>query len=242
MYSLVPKHPVPMRTVFRNCFLVNFAVDPQVMSRLLPPRISPDLYRDAAFLSVVIADMEKMRPAFVPRAFGITYNQVVYRAVVRCNGERGVHFLRSDADNRLMCLAGNLLTFFHFNYSRVSQKLENGKFYFDLESRDHADIHSIFDLSGQSQIMPPMSRFRSVVEAQEFLVELYAAFASDFRYIRTVRIKRGQWSVATVEDLCGVYEFVNSSALFPEGSATIDSVFYASRIPYYWSRLEKRRG
>jgi uncharacterized protein YqjF (DUF2071 family) len=241
MYSLVPKHPVPMRTVFRNCFLVNFAVDPQVMSRLLPPGISPDLYRDTAFLSVVIADMEKMRPAVLPRAFGITYNQVVYRAVVRCNGERGVYFLRSDADNRLMCLVGNLLTFFHFNYSRVRQKLENGKFYFDLESRDHADIHSTFDLSSRSQIMPPMSRFRSLVEAQDFLVELYAAFASDSRYVSTVRIERGEWSVTIVEDLRGVYDFMNSSALFPAGSATIDSVFYVSRIPYYWSRLEKRR-
>ncbi len=241
MYSLVPKHPVPMRTVFHNCFLVNFAVDPQIMSRLLPPRISPDLYRDTAFLSVVIADMEKMRPAILPPAFGITYNQVVYRAVVRCNGERGVHFLRSDADNRLMCLAGNLLTFFQFNYSRVRQKLENGMFYFDLESRGHADIHSIFDLSGQSQFMPPMSRFRSLVEAQDFLVELYAAFASDHRYISTVRIKRGEWSIAIVEQVRGVYEFMNGSELFPAGSATIDSVFCVSRIPYYWSRLEKRR-
>ena len=133
------------------------------------------------------------------------------------------------------------MTFFHFNYSRVRQKLENGMYYFDLESRDHADIHSIFDLSDQSQIMPPTSRFRSLVEAQDFLVELYAAFASDLRYISTVRIKRGEWSIAIVEDLRGVYEFMNSSALFPAGSATIDSVFYVSRIPYYWSKLEKRR-
>ncbi len=241
LYPLVPKHPVPMRTVFRNCVLVNFAVDPQVMGGLLPPRISPDLYRDEAFLSVVIAEMEKMRPAFVPRAFGITYNQVVYRAVVRCNGERGVHFLRSDADNRLMCLAGNLLTFFRFNYSRVRQKLEKERFYFDLESRDHADIHATFDLSGRSRILPPTSRFRSLEDAQDFLVELYAAFASDLRYTSAVRIERGEWSVAVVEDLRRVYEFMNGSSLFPAGSATIDSVFYVSRVPYYWSRLERRR-
>ena len=229
-----------MKTVFRNCFLVNFAVDPEIMRRLLPLEISPDLHADKAFLSVVIADMEKMRPAFLPRAFGITYNQVVYRAIVRCGTERGVHFLRSDADNRWMSIAGNLLTFFHFNLSHVKQKQEDGRYYFDLESGDHADIQATFDVAHQSQDMPSASRFRSIAEAQSFLVELYAAFTSDARHISTVRIKRGAWKITIVEDLRGVYEFMDGSALFPSGSAQLDSVFYVSNMSYYWFRLEKR--
>ncbi len=160
--ALAPKHPVPMKAVFRNCFLVNFAVDPKLMGRLLPPRILPDLHAGTAFLSVVIADMERMRPAFLPRAFGVSCRQVVYRAVVRCNGERGVHFLRSDADNRLMCFAGDLMTFFRFNYADVRQKVENGMFHFDLVSRDHADLHSTFVLRPTSQAMPSTCRFRSL--------------------------------------------------------------------------------
>jgi len=240
MVSLIPKHPIPMKTVFRNCFLVNFAVDPGIMRRLLPPEISPDLHADQAFLSVVIADMEKMRPACLPRAFGVTYNQVVYRAVVRCGGERGVHFVRSDADNRLMSLAGNLVTFFHFNHSRVNQKQEDGRYYFDLESGDHADIHATFDVAHQSHAMPLASSFRSLAEAQSFLVELYAAFTSDAHSISTVRIQRGEWKISVVEDLRGVYQFMDGSALFPTGSAHLDSVFYVSDVSYYWFRLEKR--
>jgi uncharacterized protein YqjF (DUF2071 family) len=229
-----------MTTVFRNCFLVNFAVDPEIMRRQLPPGISPELYADRAFLSVVIADMDKMRPAFLPRALGITYNQVVYRAVVRCGGERGVHFLRSDADNRVMSLAGDLLTFFHFNHSRVTQRQADGRYYFDLESGDRADIHATFDVAHASQHMPAASRFPSLAEAQGFLVELYAAFTSDARHISTVRIKRGEWQIRVVEDLRGVYEFMDGSAQFPSGSAQLDSVFYVSHVSYYWFRLEKR--
>jgi uncharacterized protein YqjF (DUF2071 family) len=240
MYSLIPKHPIPMKTVFRNCFLVNFAVDPEIMRRGLPPEISPDLYADKAFLSVVIADMEKMRPAFLPRALGITYNQVVYRAVVRCGGERGVHFLRSDADNRWMSIAGDLLTFFHFNHSRVTQKQADGRYYFDLESGDHADIHATFDVAYASQQMPAASKFPSLAEAQGFLVELYAAFTSDSRHISTVRIKRGEWQIGVVEDLRGVYEFMDGSTQFPSGSAQLDSVFYVSDVSYHWFTLEKR--
>src|SRR6185436_18565695 len=97
--ALVPKHPIPMRTIFRECFLVNFAVEPDVMRGLLPEGIEPDLYGGKAWLSIVIAEMDRMRPAFLPPLFGVTYDQVVYRAVVRCEGERGVYFLRSDADS-----------------------------------------------------------------------------------------------------------------------------------------------
>ena len=86
--ALVPKHPIPMRTIFRECFLVNFQVDPDVMRRLLPAGIEPDLYGGKAWLSIVIAEMERMRPAFLPALFGITYDQVVYRAVVRHGSER----------------------------------------------------------------------------------------------------------------------------------------------------------
>src|SRR6476646_8034860 len=48
--ALVPKHPIPMRTIFRECFLVNFAVEPDVMRGLLPEGIEPDLYGGKAWL------------------------------------------------------------------------------------------------------------------------------------------------------------------------------------------------
>src|SRR6266571_7868136 len=118
--SFPPKHPFPMRTVFGTCFLVNFGVRSDVMRALLPHPIVPDLYGNEAYLSIVISDLRCMRPAFLPKALGVTYHQVVYRVVVRCLGERGVFFLRSDADNRLMCLAGNWFTFFHFHHARIA--------------------------------------------------------------------------------------------------------------------------
>jgi uncharacterized protein YqjF (DUF2071 family) len=241
MSALLPKHPIPMKTAFRHCFLVNFAVEPEAMQRLLPPPLSPDLYDGKAFLSIVIADMEKMRPAFLPAAFGVSYTQVVYRAVIRCQGERGVHFLRSDADNRWMCLLGNGLTFFHFNYSRIQWQQEGGCIQFDLTSpfRHHADIHATYEVSPPLAQMPSTSRFLSLAQAQEFLVELYAAYASDTSGVSRVRIKRGVWNIQIVQDTERVYEFMNGSRMFPEGTASLDSVFYVRNLPYRWYTLEK---
>ena len=114
-----PKHPFAVRTNFRRCFLVNFAVDPGELASVLPRQVVPDVLADEAFVSVVVGQMDKMRPAGVPRAFGLTYNQIVYRAVVRCGDERGVHFLRSYADSPNMVMFGNLMSFFGFHRSVV---------------------------------------------------------------------------------------------------------------------------
>jgi uncharacterized protein YqjF (DUF2071 family) len=243
--SLVPKHPVPMRTVFRECFLVNFQVEQDVMSRLLPPGIEPDLYDGKAWLSVVIAEMERMRPAFLPPLFGITYNQIVYRAVVRRGDERGVYFLRSDADNRLMSLAGDWLTFFRFHYSPMSFRREGHLVLCDLVAApsERADIRATYDLSTASRHMPSGSAFAELAKAQPFLVELFVAFGTvpTSDDILQVRIKRGEWDIFVVEDLRGQYRLMQDSALFPPGSAVLDSVFYVKELPYYWHTLERRR-
>ena len=54
---------MPMRTTFRGCFLVNFAVDPAAMRARLPAHLEPELHEGRAYLSIVIADMARMRPA-----------------------------------------------------------------------------------------------------------------------------------------------------------------------------------
>jgi len=121
-----PKHLFPMDTTFKRCFLCNFSIDPKVLKSVLPGPIYPHLFQNEAFLSVVIADMDKMKVAFLPNIFGINYSQVVYRAVVKVKDhENGVHFLRSDADNRFMCYAGNAGSFFHFNYGQIKYDFYN---------------------------------------------------------------------------------------------------------------------
>lgn len=124
------KHRFPMNTTFRHCLLVNYSMDESTLAAMLPPGLEPDTVETTAtedgatggpraFLSVVLADLEAMRVAPSPRFTGTDFTQVVYRAIVRApNGERGVYFVRSDADDTLMSIAGNLFSNFHFNLAR----------------------------------------------------------------------------------------------------------------------------
>lgn len=233
-----------MLTTFRDCFLVNFSMAPETLAAVLPAPLEPDVYAGQAFLSVVIADMDRMRPAFMPAALGITYQQVVYRAVVRCSGQRGVHFLRSDADNPLMVVMGNLLSFFRFHQARIVRTKGAGSHHFDLVATppDHADIHATFDVGRGSRTVPRSSVFPDIDAAQRFLVELYTAFrpSTDPRHVDTVDIERGAWNIHMVDASQAHFDLMDGSQLFPAGSARLDSVIYVADIEYLWHTVKHR--
>lgn len=236
-----PKHPVAMQTVFRRCFLANFGVDPDELASVLPQHVEPDTYGDEAFVSVVVGEMEKMRPASVPKALGISYDQIVYRAVVRCGDERGVHFLRSDADDRIMTVLGNLMSFFRFHRSDVRFRHRDGCVDLDVTTNTtpSGDIAATFEIGSASDELPASSVFGDLDDAKRWLVELYAAFDhTDGRSaVDVVRIRRGAWDIQVVDDTRGRYDFMVAGEPFTR--ARLDSVFAVGDIPYHWHRLEQ---
>lgn len=238
----LPKHPVPMRTVFRRCLLVNFGVDPGVLASVLPAGIEPDLHGGEAFVSVVVAELDRMRPAFLPRALGVTYDQIVYRAVVRCGDERGVYFLRSDADSRVMCAFGNALSFFRFHRSAIAFRDHDGLLDLDVATAGGtADIHATYAVADARPELPETSRFDDLSQARAWLVELYAAFARTpgRAHVDVVRIDRGAWNLRVVEDLRGRYAFMAAGVPFGPGAARLDSTFLVDDIEYRWHRRER---
>ena len=227
----------------RRCLLVNFAVDADVVRRVVPLPITPDLYGGDAYLSVVVAEMDRMRPAFVPERLGVTYNQIVYRVVVRCGGERGVHFLRSDADNRLMVVLGNAFSFFRFHLARIDVAERDGVLDLDVTTTGAvpAGIRATYTVAEAGRSLPPTSAFPDLGTANAWLVELFAAFASTpgRAGVDVVRIDRGAWDVRVVDDLRAEYDFMSSGGPFPRQTVRLDSVFLVGDVPCVWHRGER---
>jgi hypothetical protein len=186
--------------------------------------------------------MERMRPAFAPQPLGINYNQIVYRVVVRRDRERGVHFLRSDADSRIMCALGNALSFFRFHRSpmRFRQRPDSNLLDLDVETSSDVPggVRATYDVGHSRRQLPETSAFDDLAAARAWLVELFAAFSytTGRSRIDVVRIERGDWDLRVVDDLRGEYDYMTSGP-FPIGSSRLDSVFLVGDIPYHWHRL-----
>ena len=239
--NLRPIHPLPMQTLFRRCILANFEMTPETLAERLPDYLEPDVHQGKAFVSVVIANMERMRPAFLPQVMGVTYNQVVYRAVVRCNGRRGVAFLRSDADSPCMVAAGNLLTFFRFHKAKISWSENDETLDFELVPAVGTDsiIRASLAHSSMSSEMPAESGFADLSEAQSFLTELYTAFGGRRRdgRIETVNIRRSTWQGKVFRDRKAQYQAMDGGSLFGPGETRLNSVFLVKDLHYHWNRL-----
>lgn len=224
------------------------------------------MHQGKAYLCVVIADLQHMRPyPLWPKALGFDFSQVVYRAIVRnASGERGVYFVRSDADSKLMCVGGNLMSNFRFNCAELewdhhASSADVGKFrdspmdtkgIHSLESlapephgstakfqcrSSQANIDVTFDLATRHR--EPLADFETFEDAQAYFVELYCAYAEHPRGLRRVRIKRSPWPsclVNTVGD--SSFQFMKKSSLFNQELCKLHSIFYVQNLEYHWFR------
>jgi Uncharacterized conserved protein (COG2071) len=228
-----------MTTVFRHCLLANYAIAPEALAAVLPAPLVPDLAGGQAWLSVVIADMWRMRPAGIPAALGVSYQQVVYRAVVRCGRSRGVYFLRSDSDSPVMNVGGNLLSFFRFHRATVAWTRDPDRQRVTVASTDGtADI----DLTMGTRPLPALpagSAFPALAPARDHLVDLFTAYHPQPGQDRidVVQIKREGWDITVLPVISAQCAFLDGAGPIPVGHARLDSIFAIQDLPYYWHRL-----
>ena len=235
----LPKHPIAMDTVFRRCLLVNYAMAPSTLAAALPRGVQPDVYAGQAWLSVVVGDMWRMRPTGIPAALGVSYRQVVYRPAVRCGTSSGVHFLRSDANSRIMNVGGNLLSFFRFHYAPIQWDHDGSGHRIRVTSRDGTADVDLALTEPPAAELPAGSAFPDVETAVQHLVQRFAAYhpRADRPTVDVVGIRRDPWPVTVVSTTHARLGYLDGRGPFPPGSTRLDSVFLARDVPYHWYRL-----
>jgi uncharacterized protein YqjF (DUF2071 family) len=206
-------------------------MEPEVLKKVLPYPIEPFTYKGKAFLSIVISDLHKMHPSFFPKFLGVTFNQIVYRAVVKVNDKKGVYFVRSDSDSVFMNFMGNL--FSNFKLHKANINFENELFELDNFDFEKAKIRAKYILK-DSKTLPKESIFETIDEATNHLVELFSAFSVRENKTFEVQIKRTEWEVCIVEDEIMEYEFMQKGTIFNSKSCKIDSIFYIENVDYHW--------
>jgi hypothetical protein len=166
------KNPITMVGQINRCLLFVYRTPVADAVSLLPPQLKPVQHNGYAFWNIVVCKVQNMRPKLFPLAVGVTYWHVAYRLYVKFQTEsgeiiEGLYFLRSDCDNALMSLAGNVLTDFNFHVASVSLS--------DYETTTNLRIHAeggiasaVIRKDGQATLSSA-SPFGSLSEAQQFL-------------------------------------------------------------------------
>jgi hypothetical protein len=165
---------VTMRGVIDRCVLLNYRTPVSSVERFVPRGLRLRTKGGFAFWNVVVCRVHRMRHALAPAALGITYCHVAYRLLVEAeladsSVVSGLHFIRSDANNGLVGLGGNIMSDFRFHGALIDITQTDTRF--TATGRSHDGVGN-FDLTARDKPAVKLSAgspFQSRTEAAEFL-------------------------------------------------------------------------
>ena len=247
-----PTLPFEANTVWEQAVCVNVRVRPDALRPLVPSLFELDLHDGWAYVSLTASRLKDFGMGRIPRALRMNFYQSTYRAHVtftdfRGRLSRGCYFVRSETNSQLMSLTANLLPEFKAHHCATHPMLmaRNGDHL--LLSVDSGDdpagkVVLVLDAAHPLDRMPASSRFSSIQQAYDFIVDFHDAFSfdPDTNDVFILSIDRGEWDIQVLEP-ADYYLGFFSAGPFPAGTTELDSVFYFSNTPYRWLPLLKER-
>jgi uncharacterized protein YqjF (DUF2071 family) len=241
-----------VQTHWIDAVSLNYAVDPDALSALLPAPLEPELHRGTAWVQLLVSRLREMRPQGAPALFGVSFHQASYRAAVRYKNARGAYrrggyFIRSETDHTVMRTIGNALVEFRFHdFGRADMSLarEGSRLALKVAPTDappHGGVDVEIDTrDGQSP--PSASVWRSLEELHEPLVVCHDAFGVDpdgWLYVLT--IDREAWNERFATAKVRTVEYFETGPL-GAGASRLDSALHVPHpCSYKWRPLRRER-
>lgn len=221
-----------------RCWLFVYKTPISDAKRFLPPQLEPVQYNNYSFWNVVVCQVKNMRPQLCLLPMGITYWHVAYRVYVRVRPREnenieGLYFLRSDCNNSLISMVGNLLTDFNFHTAKVSVHENDQSINISIASQgsnDQAIINKV-----EQPLLLADSVFNSLDEASQFLkykpngISIQRDGLANITHIvrdeqawqsKLVYVERAQW------------------AYFKDKNVSFEICYEVEPIAYQWNRAK----
>jgi hypothetical protein len=243
MWYQLKRHPLPVSAYFKHSLVLTFALPAEVLEPLLPPGLELDRYRDYGFIAIALVQTRGLHPTCVPESLGQDFILSGYRVFSRyttLEGRhlRGLRILRSDTDRRLMAVAGNLLTHYHYHLAKVDWREAEAAL--DVEVRTpHAEadlsVHAEFPVDSPS--LPLDSPFSNWEAAREYAGPLPYTFDYEAETNSLILIKgvRKQWNPQPVQVKLRRITFFNRPE-FRGVRPILASAFHVANISYEWQK------
>jgi hypothetical protein len=226
--------------------LVNYRIDPEMVTRFLPAPFRPQLVSGWAVGGVCFIRLGSLRPAHVPSALGSRTENVALRFAVEWDDDQGtrvgVYVPRRDTSSRLTALAGDKLFPGAYHLARFKVQERPSELRIGVDSRD-----GTLALSVSAHEAPCLggALFGSLEEALTFFRQGSLGFSPSGRTdgLVGVRLISERWEGRPVSIEHMVSSMFDDDHVFPKGACTLDSALVMRNLPVRWSNeglLESR--
>lgn len=159
-----------IRGIIDRRILVNYRVDADILTKILPTPFRPKLLNGAGMAGVCLIRLKKIRPRFLPSFLGISSENAAHRIAVEWDhdGEtkEGVFIPRRDTSSWLNTLVGGWLFPGLHNHAAFQVKENDDRYWVELNSDDR-HTHLLVD-GHVAQELPADSVFGSLKDASDF--------------------------------------------------------------------------
>jgi hypothetical protein len=223
--------------VIERRLLVNYRIDPDLVSRLLPVPFRPQLVRGFAIGGVCFIRLGALRPTHIPPFFGLRTENVAHRFAVEWDDDEGtqvgVFVPRRDTDSRMTSWGGGrLFPGVHrraqFDVEEIGTDLRIG-----VQSRD--GTLALLVKAGETDALGG-ALFSSVDDAVDFFRQGrlgYSPIGSPERHIG-VSLESETWEAQPVRVEHMASSLFDDTNAFPADSCVLDSGLIMRNLTVRW--------
>lgn len=231
-----------VRGVIDRRILVNYRVDPEVLSHQVPAPFRPVVVHGWGMAGICLIRLRTVRPRWLPGFLGIRSENAAHRIAVEWDDRgvrrEGVYIPRRDTSSWLNVLAGGRLFPGMHHHSRFHVAEQNGRYLIHLRSDDGATEVS---LDGrQASALPAASIFGSLAEASDFFARgaLGYSVTAEPGVLDGLELRSLTWKVEPLAIAAVHSSFFDDRRVFPAGSIAFDCALLMQNIDHEWHGRE----
>ncbi len=231
-----------VRGMIDRRILVNYRVDPAILSRVLPKPFRPKFVNDKGIAGVCLIRLKNVRPRLLPGFLGISSENAAHRIAVEWDqgGERreGVFIPRRDTSSRLNTLAGGRIFPGVHHHARFDVEEHDDRYRVALDSDDHR-THLLVE-GHTAPDLPAGSIFGSLQDASNFFQRgsLGYSVTQNPEMFDGLELQSFSWKVQPLAVERVESSFFDDRTVFPPGSVEFDCALLMRGIDHEWHGRE----
>ncbi|WP_435894516.1 DUF2071 domain-containing protein [Oceaniferula spumae] len=225
--------------VIRRRALLNYRVDPDVVTAVLPGNFRPHVVNGNAIAGICLIRLENIRPKGMPAMVGISSENSAHRIGVEWDDDgqvkHGVFVPRRDTDSQLNALAGGRIFPGVHHLSQFDVMDVNGNVAMTVQAKDF-DSPLVKFTAHEADQLPDDSVFHSLAESSAFFEQGCIGYSScpGSRKLDGLLLKTEKWEVTPLDVQAIQSVYFDDRSIFPEGSISFDHGLLMRDIPHEW--------
>lgn len=221
--------------IIERRILLNFAIDKQVLEKIIPAPFKPKLISDKGIGGICLIRLKHIRPKGFPKLFSIDSENAAHRFAVEWieNGikKEGVYIPRRDTNSTVNHLTGGRL-FPGIHHKAKFEVLEQGNHYkIDIRSTDGMTL----SVSAETATgLNKDSVFADLETASSFFRNGSVGFSPNDKSYDGIELKIKRWEVTPLLVQNIQSSFFNDETLFPKGAISFDNALLMKNVRHDW--------